>query len=225
MDKQIKIKVEGKMALPYGELIPFQNDLKTLDKERYERLRASILKEGICFTKHVWPNEGKYFLIDGHQTIFVVKQMVEAEGFEVGNIPVSIIHADSFREAKRKVLAGASVYGRMTEKSIFDFLNDADLNFEDIAGEFDFPDIDLDDLAGKFFDEEAGSLPPPDLNAPDMPSSSNQVKQIQLLFNAGSHEEFLVKAQALASVYKTENLTDTVMEAIRADHQSKYGKS
>lgn len=225
MDKQIKIKVEGKMALPYTQLIPFQNDLKTLDKERYERLRASILKEGVCFTKHIWLNDGKYFLIDGHQTISVLKQMVETEGFKVDNIPVSLVHADSFKEAKRKVLAGASVYGRMTEKSIFDFLNDADLDFEDIAAEFDFPDINLDNLADKFFDDETGSLPPPDPNAPDMPSSSNQVKQIQLLFNAGSHEEFLVKAQALASVYKTENLTDTIMEAMRADYQSKFGKS
>lgn len=227
MSKQIKINVEGKTAVSYDKLVPFQNDLKTLSKEQYEKMRANLISEGFCFTVHVWPNGGLFHIIDGHQRMFTVKQMVEVEGWKVADIPVSIVHAETFEEAKRKVLAGASVYGRMTEDSLFDFMKEGGLDFEDIAGKFDFHEIDFGDFSDKFFGEDrmVGNLPPPDQDAPDMPSSSSQVKQIQLLFNSGSHEEFLVKAQALSTIYKTENITDTLMEVLRADHQSKFGKS
>ncbi len=226
MKKQIVIKVQGAISIPYTELTPFQGDLKTLSKEKYELFRENILKEGISFVLHVWRNNGHNYIIDGHQRLFVIKQMVEIEGYEVGPLPVALTEADSFKEAKRKVLAGASEYGQMSEDSLFAFVLNADLDIQTIVAEFSLPNIDMQALSEKFATEtpESESLPLPEQTGSDMPSSSSQVKQIQLLFNAGNYEEFISIAKALASVYKTENITDTVVEVLREDYNLKFGK-
>lgn len=227
MENRIQINVEGKTALHYSKLVPFQNDLKTLSKQQYEKMRSNLIAEGFCFTIHVWPHEGKFHIIDGHQRLFTIKQMVDIEGWQIDDLPVSIVQAKTYKEAKRKVLAGASVYGKMTDDSLLGFMKDGGIDFDELVSKFDFPEIDMADISAALFGEDEGEmqLPPSEDDGGGMPSSSSQVKQIQLLFDVGAHEEFLVNAQALSGHYHTENITDTVMEALRADYKAKFGKS
>jgi hypothetical protein len=224
--KTIKITVEAKTTIPLAKLEPFQDEIKTLPKEEYERMRANILKYGFSFAVHVWKDKGKNYIIDGHQRTFTLRQLETIEGYEIPPIPVAIVQAKSFKEAKQKVLAGASQYGRMSEQGLFDFMKSNAIQFELLAGHFDFPEINLGQFSDTFFKTIGEQLPPPD--APTDPngirSSSDQVKQVQLLFNAEGYSEFMTKAETLAKHYKTENLTDTVLEALRADHKAKTSK-
>ena len=96
MGIKLKIKVEGKKTVPLEKLNSFQEDIKSVPKERYEELRASLLKYGITFALHVWFNKGKYYLIDGHQRVFTLNLLKENEGVEVPDIPVAVIQAKSF---------------------------------------------------------------------------------------------------------------------------------
>lgn len=221
----IKIAVEGKETIPFTKLEPFQEDLKSIAKEQYESLKNTILKDGFSFTIHVWKNRGKVYVIDGHQRLFTLKQMHEIEGYKIPNIPVSLVKAGSFAEAKRKVLAGASQYGTVSQKGLHDFITKNDIPFDTIVANYYFPEVDWGTFSDQFM--KPGNIPgvdappPPGPGPGKMTSGSDSVKQIQLFFNSETHAEFMEKMEVLALHYETENITDTVMEAIRADHKIK----
>jgi hypothetical protein len=105
---KIKIAVEAKTTVPFDRLEPFQDDIKYLPKEEYEKARESILNNGFSFAVHVWKKDKHYYIIDGHQRVFTIRQMVEQEKFKCPPLPVALVGAKSFKEAKMKVLAGVS---------------------------------------------------------------------------------------------------------------------
>lgn len=222
--KTIKVAVEAKKTLPLGKLEPFQQDIKTLSKEQYEKLRTNILKNGFSFAVHVWQNKGKNYIIDGHQRIFAVKQLVDIEGYEMPPVPVAVVKAASFKEAKRKVLAGASLYGRVNQTALQEFLESNELDFESVVAQFDLPDINFGDF-GIFSDEASDKLPPPQAQANGMPSSSEGVKQVQLFFTTEAHAEFMAQVEYLSKKFNTENLTDTVIWAVDAQYQAEVAES
>ena len=223
--KEIKIAVEGAKSLPYNKLQEFQDDLKTLSKTRYEQLRSDIKRLGFSFSIHVWQHKGKNYIIDGHQRLFTVKQMVENEGYKVPNLPISIVKATSFKEAKQKVLAGASQFGEVTEKGLLEFLDKNDIKFDDVVSNYNFPEINLDSISKKLNLDQGEEIQiDPDMTA-DMKHSSEHVKQVQLFFSSEDHAEFMHAVDELAKKYKTENITDTVMECVREVHSAKKTKS
>lgn len=222
----IKITVKGAETVALEDLHPFQGDLKKLEREQYEHLRNVIREMGFSFTVHVWKNKNKYYIIDGHQRITAVKTMVEKEGFACPAIPVSVVSAKDFKEAKRKVLAGASQYGKLNKKGLYEFLTIHDIPFDDIVANFDFPELDLNAFQIEFFPmgndpNNIGNLPPPPPGS-DLKIGSDGVRQVQLFFDAKSHEEFIAKANALSPIFSKENITDTVMECVREIYKAKF---
>lgn len=226
MSKTIKISVEAKTSLPWGSLEPFQDDIKIIAKEEYEQMRDNILTYGFSFAIHIWQNEGHNYVIDGHQRLFTVKQLAQIEGYEIPDIPVALIEADSFHQAKQKVLAGASQYGRLRPQALFDFMQNNDITLETLNKNFSFADLDLGLFSDSFFDLKVDDsyMPAPDAVSDAMPSSSDQVKSIQLFFDLETHDEFLNKITILSGDYKTENFTDSVMEAVRAEYTARQTK-
>jgi hypothetical protein len=211
----IKIAVRGAMTVPLAKLEPFQGDLKRLERAEYESLRKGLIDLGFSFTMHIWQHEGHNYIIDGHQRLTALKMMEETENFIIPEIPVSIVDADDFATAKRKVLAGTSQYGIMTEKSLFDFCKVNDIPLDNIVSTFKFQDINMEKF-GAMFQINPENLPtaPPQVGV--LPSGSEGVRQVQLFFDAKSHEEFLNLVNHLTSIYKTENITDTVLMGMRA---------
>lgn len=220
MSKTIRIAVEGKFSLPIAKLEPFQGTLKTLAKEQYEKIRQEILDEGFSFVVHVWQHEGHNYIIDGHQRIFTLNQLAKIEDYNIPDIPVAIVHASSFKSAKRKVLAGASQYGRVNKKGLYDFMTENQLSLEEVARNFDFQEIDFGDFGDEYFKSLGEQLPEPDSFDGQMQSASGEVRQVQLLFNSKSHEEFMGYVKFLAAKFSTENITDTVLKALRAHYKS-----
>lgn len=225
--KTIKINVEGNAnTLELNQLEAFQEDIKTLAKEQYEQMRDNIVKNGYSFVIHVWQSKGKNYIIDGHQRMFTLKQLQDAEGYKVPALPVAFVKAKTYEEAKRLVLAGASVYGRVNEQNLHNYMMNNNITYEEMAAEFDLPGVDYGAMAEQFMNMTLEShLPEPQANTPEMKSSSDQVKQVVLLFNAENYQEFMTKAEALSKIYGTENITDTVMEALRAHYNAKLSKS
>ncbi len=81
MINQIKIAVRGAGTLPLDEFTEFQGELKSLSKLAYESLKNEIIENGFSFTIHIWINDGKNYILDGHQRLRTVKKMVK-EGCE-----------------------------------------------------------------------------------------------------------------------------------------------
>lgn len=219
----IKINVQGKTTVPLESLEPFQGDLKQLSKEEYEKFRKVLIQDGFSFCVHIWQNKKKNYIIDGHQRVFVLKQLRETEGFKIPAIPVSVIKAPSFKAAKLRVLSGASQYGRITQSGLHQFMTENEIAFDDIVASFNFSEIDFGDFSQTYLGLTGDKIAPggDQPSGGGMQSGSDQVKQIQLYFNAEAHAEFVEKVESLAAKFKTENISDTLMECVREIHKAK----
>lgn len=218
MSKTLKIEVKGATTIDYRKLEPFQGDLKALEREEYEAMRESLLKNGFSFTIHVWKSKGKNYIIDGHQRLFTVKKMAEDDGYKIPALPVSVVSASSFKAAKMKILAGVSTYGKMTADSLAAFLKENDLPLDDVALTFKFPNLDVAKII-----EDLGDSPEPggldDVEAAgggSMRSAGDGVKQLQLFFDEETYEEFVKNVGILSNKYEKENVSDTLVEVVRA---------
>ena len=141
--KTIKITCTGAAVLGIEKLSLFQGNLKELSKENYEKLKQEIIKHGFSFPVFVWKNDGKNHVLDGHQRINVLLAM-QKEGYTIPKLPVDWIQAKDKREAKEKILAAVSQYGKITEEGLYEFTNTAGIKFEDFKAFTDLPGINFD---------------------------------------------------------------------------------
>lgn len=93
----------------------------------------------------VWRNGEENFMIDGHQRLFVIRNMLEnGWRLERDEVPVVWIHAETQKEAKEKVLLSAGQYGEISLESLYEFINLEELDFESLEPSISLPKIDLD---------------------------------------------------------------------------------
>jgi ParB-like chromosome segregation protein Spo0J len=144
MTKQIRIECKGAIELDLFLLKEFQGDLKTLTTDNFERLRTEILTDGYSFTVHVWNSEGQWYILDGHQRVRVLKHLVQKEGYECPPLPCSIVIAKSYKEAKKKLLAAASAYGKVEDLGLGQFISDIDMDLEELRERYNFHEFNLD---------------------------------------------------------------------------------
>lgn len=221
----LKVAVTGATTLPLESLEPFQGDLKRLEREEYEKLRKNLIENGISFTTHVWQHEGRNYIIDGHQRRFTMETMKNNEGWQIPEIPVSLVQADSFAEAKRKVLAGTSQYGKMTAKSLAEFAETNDIPYDEIVASFRFPEIDTSEFIEQFERVSEQLNAGPEIgNVPDIRHAGDDVKQVQLFFDKEKHAKFIMQVTALAEVYEKQNITDALAEIVDEVYTANFSK-
>ncbi len=132
---------EGKLdRVPLDELEEFQGNLKSLGKTEYAKLKQSITEKGFIVPCFAWRNgSDKWKLLDGHQRVRVIR----TEGWEIdGGIPIVEIAAEDERDAKEKLLAIVSRYGRVEGQGLYEFLDGTGIDLEQWAVP-DLPDLDL----------------------------------------------------------------------------------
>ena len=141
---QIPIACTGAAAIPWSDLVPFQGSLKTLSDANYAKMKKEILELGFSEPISVWLGAGgEPFILNGHQRVTTIKKMVEKEGYSVESLPVSLVAAKSYGEAKRKVLALASTYGTMKESGLATFMVENEISLDEVKLSFDFPQLDF----------------------------------------------------------------------------------
>lgn len=148
---QIKIACKAAMNLPVESLVEFQNELKTLSKENYEKLRAEIKDQGFSFPVAVWQNDGKNFILDGHQRIRTLKKMITDEGFTCPEVPVALVDAVDYKQAKHKLLAAMSQYGRVEPDGLYLYITESGIDPLELKT-IEIRDFNLQDFAKSYFD-------------------------------------------------------------------------
>lgn len=142
--KAVELAINEKLQpVNIDDLHPFQGNLKDLSHERYEQLKHLIVKLKFSFVIHVWhsANDNQYYIIDGHQRLRTLQKMRD-EGYEVPAIPCAVVEAINYKEAKEKVLAGTSQFGEMTDQGLYEFINEAGLDWRNVVADFRFPEIE-----------------------------------------------------------------------------------
>lgn len=139
--KQLKISCTYNDTLKLEELTEFQGDLKIRTDEDYKKVIKSIEKFGFASPFLVWQHDGINSVLDGHGRLKAL-QIMKDKGVEIDDIPVIFLsNINNEKDAKDLLLRLNSQYGKMTKKSVSEFIGqDFDLNLDD----YQLPAFDLD---------------------------------------------------------------------------------
>lgn len=148
--KKIIVSCSIKDRVDYKTLKPFQGNLKELSEQNFEKIKKSIIEEGFFMPIGVWEHEGELFILDGHQRKLVL-EWLDQNGYEIPLIPIFRIHADSFKNARKKLLHMVSQYGKVTSEGLYEFSIEAEMGIDDLK-EFSIPDLDIDKFTAAYFE-------------------------------------------------------------------------
>lgn len=226
--KEIKVTCEVKERMALSDLKPLQGELKILSKENLEKLKKSIKKHGFSFPLFVWnnPSDAQIYCLDGHQRINALKDL-KKEGYSIPQLPVVFIEAKDEAQAKTKLLAVASQYGKFDKKGLMDFL-DFGMSPEEMVSTFEIPDFDVIDFVAENILQPDEDIEPQTTTVSEHQRSketkveinTNQVKQVQLFLSLEEHERFLQQAAFMIQNDGFKNLTEAVVEAMNEKFNS-----
>ncbi len=216
---KVEITCQGATKLPLEAMTELQGELKSLALEDYSRLRSQIIENGFSEPISIWRNGEKSFVLNGHQRLRALARM-KLEGWEIPEVPVSIVQAENLEQAKKKLLGLASVYGRVTPEGLAAFLAETDIDPEYLSVNYHFPEIDMAAFTEEFFKNSdlddplsgaKGSLS----DGSNSRVASSYIKMVQLLFNEVNHKQFEDDIQKVKLQFKIDNITDAVAFAVR----------
>lgn len=177
---EVVVKCKGSRLLDIDEMHEFQGDLKDLSTQDYEKFKKIVLRHGYSYASHVWldPKTNKWMLLDGHQRKRLLTRM-RAEGYFIPLLPVVEVEADSWEQAKEKLLAGTSQYGKMTEQGLYEFITDAKIDPALLDTHYRLPGIENNHFLSSFYDQ---SEPLPIENEPTSNASLTKCPECGLEF-------------------------------------------
>lgn len=228
--REIKIECSGNKTFEYWQLIEMQGNLKTLHRHDYERMKERILELGFSEPISVWMHRGKAHILNGHQRLRTIKEMVENEKYIVKPLPVNLIQAKDWNEAKRKILSLTSQFGKTKAEGLFNFLKDSDITPQELLSGYKFADLDLVDWVDDYFkktepdENDLGAVEPePEVANPDEeekmrhggPIPAGHVRMMQMILEREVANDFMMKVERLKTYYGTDNVTDTVINAVK----------
>lgn len=148
---EVAIHINTGCTAKLADLFPLQGNLKTLQKKDFEKLRQSLTVHGIVFPFFIWvENTGGVltrWLVDGHQRHFTLMQMMK-EGVKVPNeVPVVEVPAKDIDEAKRLILLASSRYARVSDESLYEFVEGLEgIDWDELKKEISIPDMSMSEF-------------------------------------------------------------------------------
>lgn len=170
--KEINIRCEGKENYTLEKLLPFQGNLKQIDKPMFDKLKQSLVKDGLPLGFHIWKDKDKIYILDGHHRHLALKSL-EVDGYFIPAIPCTPVIAKNKKEAAKVVLISNSKYASMSPDSLSDFMIDFELKTDELLS-LDLPNISMADFNFKDSTEnlnttETGGSTNPEDEWKDMP--------------------------------------------------------
>jgi len=136
------------------ELIKWKNlkwlqssKLKDLGDRGIEKLKNSLKENNFVQPFNVWQDsKGTIWILDGHHREKALK-LLEAEGYEIPDLlPANFVECTDKKAAAKMVLVYSSIYAKITNDGLGEFLDDFDLDLSNLVNEIDLPGLDLADV-------------------------------------------------------------------------------
>lgn len=201
--REIYLACEATHFAGLHELVPFQGSLKSLSKEKYQKLRREILNTGFAFPIHVWDNGSKLHVIGGHQRLYTLLEL-EKEGYVLPNgVPIIRVLADSEKQARRRILQDIAQYGEISQDKLYEFIGISEIGIDDLLEGFALPGIDLLEFRDNFFDDP---INPDSAEDPSIDRYTKKIKspiyqpmgprpEIAELFNTEKRDQLITKTR------------------------------
>jgi len=145
MEKAISIRCAGADTIDINELSPFQDDIKTMTPSTLKKLENVIISQGFSEPIAVWQNEGRNWILNGHQRHTALISL-RSKGWFVPPVPVALVDAADEDEARKKVITLASQFGDFNQDHLLEFVAKAKLDTDWLknnarlaAGDFKWP--------------------------------------------------------------------------------------
>lgn len=129
------------------------NKFKVLGETEKQRLKNSILKNHFVESFKVWEDDDTIYCLDGFHRCLVLREL-EKEGHELPDLfRADYIKCDSHDEAAKLVLIYSSIYAKIEIDSLNDFIEENNIEIDEIRDMVDIPDIDLLDISDIIIDD------------------------------------------------------------------------
>lgn len=149
----IKVKCKSAGLLTLDQMTIIQGNLKELSKEDYENFKKIIIKHGYSDPINIWVDEDKNKILSGTTRFLTIRTMRDKEGFIVPPLPVSYVEADTLKEAKEKLLAFASQFGKVTKQGTYEYISQSEIDYRELAG-YKLPGFKLASFELEYFTEK-----------------------------------------------------------------------
>ena len=167
MKQEISSKITKQQLVPWRQLKWLQSSkLKDLGTKGIEKLKNSLKENNFVQPFNVWQDsKGVVWILDGHHREKALKQL-EAEGYEIPELlPANFVECADRKDAGKMVLVYSSIYAKITNDGLGEFLDDFELDLGDLANEIDLPNVDLglsldESLISDSFELPDGDKPP-----------------------------------------------------------------
>ncbi len=127
-----------------------QGNFKDISPEAMGKLKKSILDNQFTQPFYVWenPKDGVLYCLDGRHRTLAMEEMSK-EGVNIPEeLPATFISCVDKQEAARLVLIYSSIYAKVSQEGLFDFITAYELNFDDMKLTMDLPEFDSVVFAG-----------------------------------------------------------------------------
>lgn len=142
------------LVCPFNKLIPFQKNLVELHDVDAAKLKESIKTAWIDPFK-VWvAPDGEINILDGHQRHKVLKK-----GKYTGDVQCVQIERKDKQEAARFVLLFRSVYGKMTDEGLYEFIETFELDYNDLKPTIDLQDFNMGTFEMSYYKDITPDVP------------------------------------------------------------------
>lgn len=134
---------------------------KELAPEAKHKLKASIVGNDFVEPFKVWEDfEGTLWCLDGKHRTLLLEELI-AEGVNVPyELPATFIDCENKKEASKLVLIYSSMYAKITQEGLAEFMQMNELQFDELKLELDLPGFSMPRFEQKFnpmgieFDQE-----------------------------------------------------------------------
>ena len=152
MSSLISSKVVKTELINWKTLQFLQEDsFKDLGVDAKAKLKNSLISSHFTQPFYVWQDsENILWCLDGKHRSMILNELIN-DGVEIPEqLPATFIDCADKTEAAKMVLQYSSIYAKITQQGLFDFLEAFNLNFEDTKLSIDLPDFDMLDFASTY---------------------------------------------------------------------------
>lgn len=151
---EIKSRVIKSEGVEWKKLKFIQADnFKELSKEAYEKLKSSITNNQFIESFKVWQKGKVLYCLDGFHRVRVLKEL-EAEGWKVPEtFTADFVDCKNTKEAAKLVLIYSSIYAKISEEGLYEYLHKNFLDLSEVLPEIDIPEIDMEQFQAGWFED------------------------------------------------------------------------
>jgi len=144
----IQSRVIRTKLVDWRSLSPLQHDeFKELPATARSKLKQSILSNEFAQPFYVWedPEHGVIYCLDGKHRIDILEELSEVNAVP-DRLPATFIRCANKAEAAKLVLIYSSIYAKITESGLAEFIANYQLDIDAVMGGVDLPGLKLPKL-------------------------------------------------------------------------------